>query len=142
MRKIVASSLFVVLGLLVGSSFAADLASPRIVKSVTLLGLSGALPEITLLTFDSNLYRVNIYYEMVHTTRDCNSAIAPIFQWTDDSGHLRAKRIGNFLCFKERYKQEVFVVHGVHGTPLSFLLEATPQDTILYNLYITVEQLQ
>lgn len=115
---------------------------PQVVANVALTGQGNAIPATTLMTFKTNLYRVNMYFEMVTTTADCGSSIAPTFQWVDDAHRSRSKQIGLLECFNLGFAQTTFIVHGIPGTALTYSVLANPVDTIQYNLYITVEQLQ
>jgi hypothetical protein len=115
---------------------------PRVVTKIALLNQNGAISPTTLVNLTAKLYRVSAYYEMVSTTSDCSSSIELGFHWTDDTGHVQQHDIGIFECFDLSSSGTSFVVHGAVGTPLTYFVTTNPIDTIQYNLYSTVEQLE
>ena len=115
--------------------------SPRFVAKVALTNQGAAIPLTVLMRFKTNLYRLSAYYEMVSTTPDCNSSVYPAFQWVDESQQTRHVDIGIFECFDLSFGQGSFVIHGTAGSPVIYSVAAAPADTIQYNLYMTVEQL-
>ena len=115
---------------------------PKVVVNVALTAQGGAIPSTPVLTFKTKLYRINMYYENFAKTADCGTSISPQFQWIDDTKATRTTSFSPVECDSWGYREQSFIIRGVPGTALMYSVLANPQDTIQYDLYITVEQLQ
>ena len=116
---------------------------PTVVANFSLTGQTNTIPATALINFVAQLYRVNVYWDMIGgPPTGCNSSIAPTFNWTDETNQVQQFQLGLLACSDTGNLQGTFAVHGLKGTPLTFTVLGNSGQGFQYDVYVTVEQLQ
>src|SRR5215469_4487041 len=116
---------------------------PTVVANISLTGQTGGIPATGLINFVGQLYRVNVYWDIIGgPPTGCTSSLAPTFNWTDETNQVQQFQLGPVACSDTLYLQGTFAVHGLKGTPLTFTVLGNSGQGAKSNVYVTVEQLQ
>jgi hypothetical protein len=121
---------------------------PRVVAKVSLTGQTASIPTTTLLTpTRDGLYRVSGYIDL--TTGSSGGAVDFYLSWTDGAGLEECSQEGNGACFSvAAYAVPPFLdnsatilVRAKAGTPITYSINYGVVPGVVYDVFVTVEQL-